>query len=71
MILPLEISVFLQNAPNKARTGRWRFCGTYGKHFSGFEFFRSQAESTHGPTPVSANRWHAPCKISQKFKGKS
>ncbi|MDP1716153.1 MAG: hypothetical protein Q8L41_15555 [Anaerolineales bacterium] len=38
MVLLNGSTLKAKNAPNKACTDEVGFCGTYGKHFSGFEF---------------------------------
>ena len=48
----MKENLYGKKRANKACTGCWVFCTIY-KHFSGFEFFCSQTESTPAPAPVT------------------
>jgi len=46
-------------AQQSVHCGRWGFCCTYGKHFSGFEFFLLPNRIHARPSASNANRWAA------------
>jgi hypothetical protein len=55
--------VYIPQAPNKACTGRWRFCRIF-KHFPGFEFSLLPSRVHTRPSASNASRWAASLYIS-------